>query len=154
MLVDMGAEYDKPNLQLITPLHAAVERGELDLCKYLVDELGADVFTTNTTDMTCMHTASKFGRLETFHWLMEKGLDMDATDQYGATPLDVAKSFGHGEMAAFLMGKGAATGMDYLRDPKSRAKSVYMKLMLGRGGDDGDGEGGAVTGLIAEGEIF
>ncbi len=146
LLVALGADHDKPNLQRITPFHAAVERGEIAVCKYLLDELGSDPMTTNASDMTCVHTAAKFGRTETLEWLVKDiGLDVNCTDQYGATPLDVARTYSKPECIVLVSELGGIPGNDFLRDPKSRAKSEYMKIMLHRG-DLNDSLTGAAIG--------
>lgn len=211
LLVKMGAKWDEPNLQVITPFHAAVERGELAVCEYLLSlDPPSDAFKTNSTDMSCLHTAAKFNRVGLLEFLLEVrrleprakrqqkdcptfltqgtkrssqlGLDLNATDMYGATPLDCARSFGHLEAAKEIEKLGGIRGEDYLRDPKSRAQSVLAKhRMVGAGMGDGrvfsragnkvrggkisrarskashasrGGTTGTIRGILRDGEVF
>lgn len=161
MLVKLGAKWDEPNLQLITPFHSAVERGEISVMQYLLSlEPPSDPFKTNSTDMTCLHTAAKFGRNKSILMLLDLGLDINASDMYGATPLDVARSFRKSESVKLILERGGIAGEDYMRDPKSRAKSMFAKQrMAGAGTGDGrvvTGVDGSVevVGLRREGEVF
>ena len=46
--------------------------GQLDVCKYLVDEAKADIWAVDRGDLTPAQTAQKYGQGATAKWLLEK----------------------------------------------------------------------------------
>jgi ankyrin repeat protein len=111
----------------ITPLMAAAgiawaafqdrasERQVLDVVKFLVEELGADVNAVNAYNETPMHAAAYRGANTVVQYLFDKGAKLDVVALDGRTPLIVADGveYGNGfaahpETAAFLRKLGAA----------------------------------------------
>ena len=61
-------------------------------------------------DGTPLHYAAANGHKEIAELLIEKGADLNAKDEDGGTPLDVAISFNRTEIAALLRVIGGKTG--------------------------------------------
>lgn len=93
-LINATGAHDIPLL-----FHAAIG-GHLELVKMLV-ERGADV-NAGWDKNTALHGAAGFGKVDTVRYLLDHGADFMLHDHDGRTPLDVAESTGHEEIAAIL----------------------------------------------------
>lgn len=58
---------------------------------------------------SCLHIAAIRGDLKCVRLLLELGLDINAQGDMGNTPLHYARSFGHTDVAEFLLSQGART---------------------------------------------
>lgn len=76
-----------------TPAHFACENGHLDCLKFLIEDKGCSIDTADKFNMTLLHTAFEFGRIEIIDYLLSNGARM-STDMQGRTPLDVAAQKG------------------------------------------------------------
>jgi len=119
LLLEKGAD---PNLQGLeqgfTPLFAAVPIGEVDaalgaswdpydMVKILLDS-GADVHARFMWGTSILHTVVKAAptSTRTIELLIERGAEVDARNDIGATPLSWAASGGRVEAVRFLLEKG------------------------------------------------
>lgn len=95
-----------------TPLHAAVDRGHLDVVLLLLDR-GAGVESRDSQHQTPLYLASSRGHVEIVRSLLDRGADPNAQcDDYGLlelnwTPLLVASEKGRVEVARALLEHGA-----------------------------------------------
>jgi ankyrin repeat protein len=95
-----------------TPLHAAVDRGHLDVVLLLLDR-GAGVESRDRQHQTPLYMASSRGHVEVVRSLLDRGADPNAQcDDYGLlglnwTPLLVASEKGRVEVARVLLEHGA-----------------------------------------------
>lgn len=90
-LASRGAKVDTKDKNGLTPLFYAVHHGNLDTVKLLVS-LGAKLdekFGEN--GLTLMHIAARIEDPKMIKFLAEQGLDVDAKDEIGRTPLDYYK---------------------------------------------------------------
>jgi len=87
-----------------TPLVEACERGELSAVKALLEKIGAGVNQRVRTGETALHRAARAGRHDVVELLLAAGADVNARDDYQATPLVDARS---ADAAAVLLGAGA-----------------------------------------------
>ncbi|KAJ4177991.1 hypothetical protein NW767_014970 [Fusarium falciforme] len=69
-------------------------------------------------EMTGVHVAAYFGLLDAIKGLREKGLDLEAKDSYGRTPLSWASQRGNEEVVTWLLNNKA--------DPNSKATAPFM----------------------------
>lgn len=69
-----------------TPLHEAVEKGNIPLVELLID-LGADVHAVTESFVTPLHIACGFDYIAIAQILIEKGASIDALDGFRHTPL-------------------------------------------------------------------
>ncbi|HVK53843.1 MAG TPA: ankyrin repeat domain-containing protein [Burkholderiales bacterium] len=64
----------------------------------------------NTEGNTPLHNAAHEGNLSSLKQLLDKGDDMNARNNAGKTPLDIADEEGHSEIALELTQRGAKFG--------------------------------------------
>jgi len=106
---------NKPNMHGTNQFFAAIEKGNLDLVRKLVDE-GADIGARTTEQnrvssfmvnmpyavgATPLHAACLLGHDDIVGFLLEKGADPNATDSADQTPMDYALigfAFSQGEL--------------------------------------------------------
>jgi ankyrin repeat protein len=91
-----------------TPLHLAVETGNLELAKFLI-ESGANFNLTDGTYeyYTPLHTACRSGKLDAVKLLKDKAADMEAVDGAGETAINIASDYGHLPVVKYLLENGA-----------------------------------------------
>ena len=120
-----------------TPLHLAVEFGFTDVVKLLLDE-GADTSVVNGGQGGLLHIVKS---VEVANILLDLGLDKDAKDLYGNTPLNLAAFRGTLDLVKFLLEKGADkeakdnNGNTPLHKAAKRRKVNVVKLLLEKGAD-------------------
>ncbi|XP_030017793.1 ankyrin repeat domain-containing protein 53 [Sphaeramia orbicularis] len=71
-------------------------------CLIYLLEHGADVNVTTDSGQTPLHLAASEGLLDCTQTLVQAGADMSAQDTMGCTPLDMARIWGHREVARYL----------------------------------------------------
>ncbi|KAJ2771262.1 hypothetical protein IWQ56_001851, partial [Coemansia nantahalensis] len=90
-------------------LFAAVNWGDLDTARRLIDEVGVPASATDGQGNTLLHMGVYSGSIEMMRYLVdEKQLDVDASDnEHKASPLFWAIHNQRLEMAMFLIARGA-----------------------------------------------
>lgn len=58
-----------------------------------LEELGADMRQINYDQRNLLHIAAKEGSLESVKYLLSIGIELNARDRWGATPLNYARTF-------------------------------------------------------------
>ena len=61
----------------------------------------------DSADRAPLHLAARRGRTETVALLLDRGADINATDNYRWTPLHLAANWGHTKTVALLKKRGA-----------------------------------------------
>ena len=82
----------RDNMGQNTPLLSAIEGGNLNVCKLLIEGYNVNVNMSNNYGMTPLHLASKLGQLEICRFLCKFVLTSNAVDHNEKTPLDLAIS--------------------------------------------------------------
>jgi hypothetical protein len=78
------------------PLVRAAEYGKLDVMRFLVSDLGADVNQADDDDWTPLLSAAQEGQLAAAECLLKEfGADVNLPNEMGATPLLIAAQHGH-----------------------------------------------------------
>mmetsp|Transcript_10921 Transcript_10921/g.17173 ORF Transcript_10921/g.17173 Transcript_10921/m.17173 type:complete len:281 (-) Transcript_10921:463-1305(-) len=92
-------------------LNLAIKGGHVQVAKYLLEE-GADPAKASMSDdeTTTLHTAASFNQPEIAAILLLYGVDVDATDEFGSSALDIALKKKHSAVS------------DVLREPFWQAK--------------------------------
>ncbi|KAH9162801.1 ankyrin repeat-containing domain protein, partial [Lactarius sanguifluus] len=106
-LLKYGADVNAMEENFWTPLHIAAERGYLKVAQMLLDHQ-AEVDCRNATGQTPLHLVSirKFGEHED-RCEVERGADMMAQDEDGATPLHFASCYARAEITQLLLYHGS-----------------------------------------------
>ena len=93
-----------------TPLLSAIQGGNFDVCKLLIEKYKVDVNISDGYGMTPLHLACKLGRRKTVKLLCEYVLDKNTFDNYGNTPIDLAVSEKWWNIVEILEGHGGVRG--------------------------------------------
>ena len=131
-----------------TPLHFAVEGGQADIVRYLLDK-GADINARNVAGETPLHYAAGWGFLDVIALLIEKGADVKARSNEGDTPLHYVRFQAITPVAKILLDHGAEAnarnkaGDSLLVAAFGRARRDLIDLLFSRGAiiDNEGGEG-------------
>lgn len=99
---DMKPDLDLPTLQGVTPLHLAVAKKHLEVCKFLLDN-GASVRVKDKKLQLPLHRAASVGSMALVDMLCAKKSPVNARDFQGWTPLFHALAEGHGDIALLLV---------------------------------------------------
>jgi hypothetical protein len=75
-------------------VYGASQNGHLDVLKYLVNELGANVNKRTLDGSSPLMIASRLKHGEVVRWLLKKGADAQAEHKHFGTAADVSKAFG------------------------------------------------------------
>ena len=108
-LIDQGADVNAVarHEMKVTPLHAALFGRRIETAKLLI-ERGADVTMKRggqgweRSGWTALHYVAGFGFIDLVEPLLERGADLNAQDDEGQTPLEVAIAAGQAEAAGML----------------------------------------------------
>ena len=101
--VSNGADVNAKNRHGTTPLHGAVEIGQIKIVEFLVAK-GANVNAKGLDDLTPLHLAAT-RNIEVVELLVSNGADVNAKAEGGSTPLHWATR--NLEIVKFLVSKGA-----------------------------------------------
>lgn len=69
-----------------TPLHEAARWGHIEVIKFLISK-GANPKLKSKDGSSALHIASQNAKNDTIKYLVEIGLDINAQDNFGDTPL-------------------------------------------------------------------
>ena len=105
LLAAPGIRVDLPNARDETPLMLAAIKGQLALCRRLV-ERGAQV---NRSGWAPLHYAATAPDASVVDWLLSQGADVDAESANSTTPLMLAAGYGSFAAVERLLAAGAAT---------------------------------------------
>ncbi|XP_062330664.1 protein TANC2 isoform X3 [Osmerus eperlanus] len=93
-----------------TALTAAAGRGQMDVCRLLLEQ-GAAAAQPNRRGIVPLFSAVRQGHWQVVDLLLTHGADMNLADKQGRTPLMVAASEGHLDTVEFLLVQGASLAM-------------------------------------------
>ncbi|KAF8692213.1 hypothetical protein HU200_039816 [Digitaria exilis] len=122
-------------------LHLAALKGHLEVCKFLVEELGLDVNSTMVSNAKRpVHFAAAGGNKRVLGYLLDHGGDAEVPDSKGSTPLHDAAEQGHCEAIRLLLSKGVDVDpVNYRGTPlhlaASMGKDQALKILLEHGAD-------------------
>ena len=102
VLIEAGADVDKPRDDGCTPLYMAAAFGRVEAVRVLLEQGSADVNKVNNNSQTPINVAADGGHLEVVKLLLEKGPDLSIKDKWGDMPRASALAKGHAEVAELL----------------------------------------------------
>jgi ankyrin repeat protein len=107
LLLRKGADVDAEaaNPTRVRPLHSAVARGDLTICRRLLSA-GANPDRQQQAGYTALMSAALHGNRELADLLLEHGADRAIQSDDGRTAADFAKEGGHSELAQLLAAGG------------------------------------------------
>lgn len=134
-------------------LYSAVEHGDLDMLKALVDK-GADVSgRTSVFDKTPLHWAAFFKQEAVAEYLLEKGALIEALDAEERTPLHMAALEGSLEILEIFLRAGASVnkkdraGKSAIHGAAEKGTGEMVTALIRNGADGGDRAGRGDTPL-------
>ena len=100
MLVESGAGVNRPsrNSIRVSPLHSAVASGSIPLLDLLLSH-GAAPDAVEFLEATPLHSAAALGSREMVEKLLAAGADRKRKTKDGKTAADLARQYGHAELA-------------------------------------------------------
>jgi uncharacterized protein len=103
-LVAAGADVNRPskNAIRVSPLHSAVESGSLPLLNLLLEH-GAQPDAVEFLEATPLHSAAARGSREMVERLLKAGADPKRKTKDGKTAADLARQYGHEDLAVWLV---------------------------------------------------
>ncbi|XP_042203328.1 ankyrin repeat domain-containing protein 54-like, partial [Homarus americanus] len=94
-LLDANADINSKGRYEVQPLHRAAVSNNIGVVKQLLRRELCDRHAVDDSLSTALHHAALNGCLGVTQHLVEAGLDPNAKDKLGQTPLDFAKLAGH-----------------------------------------------------------
>lgn len=108
LLLSKDADAKMPTNSGVTPLHLAVSKNNLDVCRTLLKH-GASARVKDKRGQLALHRAAAIGNVPILKLLLENKSPINATDMDGMTALHHAISEGNGDVAVELLKAGAET---------------------------------------------
>lgn len=105
LLLSHGAALEPRDEWGFTPVMLALRRGNTELVRFLA-EAGADLKAADFSSWTCLHFAADYGQLETFVWLVGRGLQLHAKNSNGSSAVQHASV--RSAFTSFLLNFGYA----------------------------------------------
>ncbi len=108
MLVDAGVDIMEVNREGVGPLDVAIKYKRLDVVK-LCEERGVDLLASRRkSGITPLILAASLNDMEIVSYLLDKGADINETDNYGMNAAGYARRMGQKKMLEFLESKQKA----------------------------------------------
>ena len=104
LLVDKGVDIDAQDYILRTPLHIAIEDGNIDIALLLI-KLGADVNLQDCEMKTPLHYTAEIGVVSLIENLIDHGANINVPDCSHNTPLFIAHDLKDGEVVQLLQSR-------------------------------------------------
>ncbi|KAK1698587.1 hypothetical protein QYE76_015284 [Lolium multiflorum] len=130
-----------PGAQGYNALHlAAIRGGRLDICRYLVEEIGVDVNSTDKEGNTPLFLSLLSADVSTTKYLLDHGANPNKAKQGEVCPLHQAAGSGDCDIVELLLAKGAyvdplASNVTPLYLAAREGNDAAMKILLDHNAD-------------------
>ena len=104
-VADKGIAIDLSNDSGLNCLHIAALRGNLNLCKILIDEHNFDVHLSDKQGWTALHQSARYGSYELVCYFARAEADIKLQTNVGWNCLHIAALFGHLNLCKTLIDK-------------------------------------------------
>ena len=105
-LIDNGGDIILRDDEDNTPLFIATQHSNLELIKYIIDDLKDDITTKRQNGVSVLHLAASVGFIDMINYFLEKGCLLEGQSDLG-TPLDWAIIYNHINAIKLLVCRGA-----------------------------------------------
>jgi hypothetical protein len=105
-LAGQGADIHARSEDGSTPLHLAVQQGQVASLEWLAEQ-GVDIYAKSEGGMTALHVAAHSGQIVSLEWLAKQGVDVHAASKNGTTVLHFAADQGQTASLEWLVRQGA-----------------------------------------------
>jgi hypothetical protein len=110
-------------------LRHAAWKGDVMLAQELIIR-GADVHGVDVDGFTALLVAARWNRAEMCRYLVEKqGADVATVNKEGDNAYNLAKAFGHHELAGYLETVGCSTAPCELRQQRQRSVDAWLEVV-------------------------
>ena len=110
-LIEYGAIVDAKGENELTPLHSAVQKGYLDICKLLLSyNANINGVQSNGSGDTPLHESAGRGHSDITNLLISKGGNIHARDSRQFTPLHCASQEGRAEEVGSFLNRRILNG--------------------------------------------
>ena len=102
LLLAAGADINAVDVYGWTPLMRACFEDRKRVAAFLLEQPGLDLGATEERGATALHVVAQTGNAALAERLLRHGASREARTRQGLTPADLARHYGHGELAARL----------------------------------------------------
>ena len=102
-LIDKGSDVYRQKGDGMNCLHIAALNGHLRLCKVLLEFYNVDLQMINDNGWSVLHSAAKYGNIELFQYLIDKGSDVYRRKRDGMNCLHIAAVNGRFRLCKVLL---------------------------------------------------
>lgn len=106
-LQDVEPVVENHRVEYMTPVRAAVQNGDLEKVKLLIEGNCALVLSQDRNGNTLLHYAAGYGFKNVAEFLLDNKAEVNARADDGSTPLHQAADKGHRDVAELLLAYGA-----------------------------------------------
>ncbi|KAI1732507.1 ankyrin repeats (3 copies) domain-containing protein [Ditylenchus destructor] len=117
---------NKRNFRGETQLHIAAQKGDVPLCRKLVED-GADINSADNAGWTPLHEACAYAYYEMAEFLISKGADVNIASSDGVCPLHDAVQSNNPKLVWLLLKEGA--------DRTKRSARGHLPIEMNQGND-------------------
>jgi ankyrin repeat protein len=136
LLIGAGADVNNINNDGATPLLTAVRDGNADIMRMLLQKGANTEIKENHYGISPLHQAVLSGNIETCRELIDHIKNINIQDNAGRTPLDLARQYGHKQIAGVLETKGGkenridkeSNNLSSLKNPPDEGKADLWYL--------------------------
>ncbi len=130
ILLERGADVNAKSDRGETPLYFGVQQGKTEIVEWLLSHGAQTQGKLEESGRNLLHLATLNGYADIAEFLVDNGVDIDTTDNWGKTALQYAEKYGHKKIATLLKTHGA----DVTLPEENNGRPPFLKRTLKNGG--------------------